>query len=113
MLTDAILTSIPVKGCICLGYPFHSLNKPEKLRIEHLRCIKTPTLIVQGERDPMGCQHEVVTYPLSQQVHVKWIADGDHDFRPGKRSGQTEQLNLSMVIEEVDRFITRLTKSTP
>src|SRR5262245_59744759 len=31
-----------VAGLICLGYPFHPVGKPEKLRVEHLRSIKTP-----------------------------------------------------------------------
>ena len=39
---------------ICLGYPFHPVGKPNKLRVEHLRSIKTPTLILQGERDPFA-----------------------------------------------------------
>jgi predicted alpha/beta-hydrolase family hydrolase len=41
-----------VAGLVCLGYPFHPVGKPNKLRVEHLRTIKTPTRIVQGERDP-------------------------------------------------------------
>ena len=113
MMADAILPSSRLKGCICLGYPFHSLSKPEKFRIEHLHSIETQTLIVQGERDPMGSKKEVVNYQLSQRIHLQWIPDGDHDFRPRKRSGHTTQLNLNMVVEEVDRFITRLTKTTP
>jgi predicted alpha/beta-hydrolase family hydrolase len=43
-----------VAGLVCLGYPFHPVGKPDRLRIEHLLTIKTPTLIVQGERDPFG-----------------------------------------------------------
>jgi hypothetical protein len=42
-----------VAGLVCLGYPFHLVGKPGKLRVEHLKTIKTPTLIVQGERDPL------------------------------------------------------------
>jgi hypothetical protein len=41
-----------VAGLICLGYPFHPAGKSDRLRVEHLRDLKTPTLIVQGERDP-------------------------------------------------------------
>ncbi len=43
-----------VAGLVCLGYPFHPVGKPAQLRITHLMTIKTPTLIVQGERDPFG-----------------------------------------------------------
>src|ERR1700675_4918447 len=48
-----------VSGLVCLGYPFHPVGKPDKLRVEHLRTIKTPTLILQGERDPFGSREEV------------------------------------------------------
>ena len=48
-----------VAGLICLGYPFHPTGKPDQLRVEHLQAIKTPTLILQGERDPFGNAEEV------------------------------------------------------
>src|SRR5947209_18352568 len=79
-----------VAGLICLGYPFHPVGKPDKLRVAHLRTIKTPTLIVQGERDPFGSREEVAEYELSPTVQVKWMKDGDHGFKPRKSSGTTE-----------------------
>ena len=48
-----------VAGLVCLGYPFHLVGKPDRLRVEHLAAIKTPALIVQGERDPFGGREEV------------------------------------------------------
>src|SRR5438105_3411224 len=48
-----------VAGLVCLGYPFHPVGKSDKLRVEHLRTIKTPTLILQRERDPFGGREEV------------------------------------------------------
>ena len=50
--------SASVAGLISLGYPFHPVGKPDRLRVEHLQTIKTPTLIVQGERDPFGTREE-------------------------------------------------------
>src|SRR5262249_20310081 len=41
-----------VTGLVCLGYPFHPPGKPQQLRTRHLQELKTPTLILQGERDP-------------------------------------------------------------
>jgi predicted alpha/beta-hydrolase family hydrolase len=43
-----------VAELICLGYPFHPVGKRDRMRVEHLQTIKTPTLIVQGDRDPFG-----------------------------------------------------------
>jgi len=65
-----------VAGLICLGYPFHPVGKPERLRVEHLRGLKTPALIVQGDRDPFGSKSDVGAYGLSEAVQVHWLPDG-------------------------------------
>jgi len=41
-----------VRALVCLGYPFHPQGNSEKLRVAHLTALRTPTLIVQGTRDP-------------------------------------------------------------
>ena len=43
-----------VRGLLCLGYPFYGAGRKDKPRIAHLTALKVPTLICQGERDPMG-----------------------------------------------------------
>lgn len=78
-----------IVGLVCLGYPFHPVGKAEQLRVEHLRTIRTPTLIVQGERDPFGNREEVQKYKLSPAIRVAWIDDGEHSFKPRKASGRT------------------------
>ena len=80
-----------VKGCICLGYPFHPPGKPEKLRTEHLLTQKKPTLILQGTRDPFGKPDEIASYELSEQVQVSYLESGEHSFKPIKSSGFTQQ----------------------
>ena len=92
-------------GLVCLGYPFHPVGKPDKLRVEHLEKIKTPTLIVQGERDPFGSREEVEGYKLSSAIQVKWIEDGDHSFKPRKSSGRTEQQNWEKAVAEIAAFV--------
>jgi uncharacterized protein len=97
-----------VAGLVCLGYPFHPVDKPERLRVEHLRKIKTPTMIVQGERDPFGSQKQVAGYRLSSGIRVAWIEDGDHSFKPRKASGRTERQNWEAALGEVVRFLETL-----
>jgi uncharacterized protein len=94
-----------VRGLICLGYPFHPPAKPNQLRIAHLKALTTPTLILQGERDPFGGPREVADYPLSQKIRIVWVADGDHSFKPRKQSGRTEQQNLEFAVSEMVSFI--------
>jgi predicted alpha/beta-hydrolase family hydrolase len=95
----------PVLGCLCLGYPFHPPGKPDALRIEHLKTLMQPALVVQGERDSFGRRAEVETYALSSAVQLHWIPDGDHSFKPTKRSGQSEQANLQQAIAAADQFM--------
>jgi uncharacterized protein len=94
-----------VRGLVCLGYPFHPVGKPEKLRVEHLQSLKTRALIVQGERDPFGHRDEVAGYNLSAAVRVAWIEDGDHDLKPRKSSGRTQEENWRAALDEMARFV--------
>ena len=97
-----------VAGLVCLGYPFHPTGKPNRLRVQHLESIKTPTLIWQGERDPFGSREEVAGYKLSPSVQVAWVEDGDHSFKPRKTSGRTGQQNWEMALEEIEMFLEAL-----
>ena len=107
-IASLIADEAGVAGLMCLGYPFHPVGKPDKLRVAHLRTIKTPTLIVQGERDPFGNREEVAKYKLSQAVKVEWITDGDHSFKPRKSSGKTEPENWKTAVDEIVCFLESL-----
>jgi len=97
-----------VARLVCLGYPFHPTGKPDQLRVEHLRTIRTPTLILQGTRDPFGSREEVEGYTLSSAVTVHWLEDGDHDFKPRKASGRTAEQNWQEAIAAAVAFVERL-----
>lgn len=75
-IASLIADGAGVGGLICLGYPFHPIGKPDQLRVEHLRTIKTSTLILRGERGPFGNTEEVRDYELSRQIRVHWLPDG-------------------------------------
>jgi predicted alpha/beta-hydrolase family hydrolase len=94
-----------VAGLICLGYPFHPVGKPDHLRVKHLQTIKTPMLIIQGERDPLGGRDEVAKYKLSPAIRVTWAADGDHSFKPRRTSGRTEPQNWEAALGEILTFL--------
>ncbi len=97
-----------IAACVCLGFPFHPPKKPEKYRGEHLENLKTPTLILQGDRDTMGTKAEVEKYRLSKSVCVKYIPDGDHSFTPRVRSGRTLEENVAMIRESIIDFVNAL-----
>jgi predicted alpha/beta-hydrolase family hydrolase len=104
-IASLIADDAEVAGLVCLGYPFHPTGKPEQLRVEHLKTIETPTLIVQGERDPFGTREEVAGFELSKNVCVHWLVDGDHSFKPRKSSGRTQEQNWAAGIDTVARFV--------
>ena len=82
-----------------------TLRKPDRLRVEHLESIDTPTLILQGERDTLGNAEEVASYRLSRNVAVRWLPDGDHSFKPRKVSGYTQEENWNEGVETIHTFI--------
>ena len=87
------------------GYPFHSIKKPAVLRIEHLRQIETKIYIFQGERDKLGNRPEVLAYPLSSNVKLHWLVDGDHDLQPRVRSGYTQLQHLQSVTKTIKHAV--------
>ena len=94
-----------VRGLVCLGYPFHPPDKPERLRTAHLEDLRTPALIVQGTRDPFGTREEVAAFDLSPSIRLAWMEDGDHSFKPRVSSGRTERGNLEAAVGEVVGFV--------
>jgi predicted alpha/beta-hydrolase family hydrolase len=104
-MASMVADELGVRGLVVLGYPFHPPRKPETLRTEHLRDLRTPTLIVQGERDTLGSRAEVEQYELSAAITIHWLDDGDHSFKPRVRSGATEAGNLDRAIAATVAFV--------
>jgi predicted alpha/beta-hydrolase family hydrolase len=103
-IASLVADEVSARGLVCLGYPFHPPGKPQALRVEHLRTLRTPTLIVQGACDPLGSQEDVAGYSLSPAIRVHWIADGDHSLKPRVRSGRTEAQNLDEAVAAIADF---------
>ncbi|SON50349.1 alpha/beta fold hydrolase [Vibrio tapetis] len=94
-----------VLGVACLGFPFHPPGKPEKYKGEHLATVNKPCLILQGERDTFGKKEEFDAFALSPSIQTSFIPDGDHGFKPRKRSGYTESGNIELAVEAIANFI--------
>jgi predicted alpha/beta-hydrolase family hydrolase len=104
-MASKVADELGVRGLVCLGYPFHPPNQPQKTRTEHLVALCTPTLIVQGTRDMFGTQADVAGYDLAPSIRIEWLEDGDHSFKPRKASGVTEGQHLARAIELVAAFV--------
>lgn len=108
MIADDLFAEDAIAGLVCLSYPFHPPKKPDTLRTSHLAELQTPSLIVQGERDPFGTRAEIETYGLSPAIQFAWIGDGDHDLAPRAKSGFTRTGNLETAAEAIASFLAGL-----
>jgi predicted alpha/beta-hydrolase family hydrolase len=102
MVADKLHAAGKIAGLLCLGYPFHPVGKPDQQRTAHLADLRTPTLIVQGTRDPFGTREEVKAYALSTLIDIFLLEDGDHELNPRKSmSGFTAANHLAAMSERV------------
>jgi hypothetical protein len=46
-------------GLLLLSYPLHPPRKPDQLRTQHFFTLRTPSLFVEGTRDPFGSIAEI------------------------------------------------------
>ena len=97
-----------VAGLVCFSYPFHPAGRQETTRTAHLRTLETPTLILQGTRDPLGNRDDVAGYDLSPAIALHWLDDGDHDLKPRKASGRTHVQNLDEAVQAAAGFVLAL-----
>lgn len=102
--------AVPV---IVMGYPFHPVGKPERLRVAHFEQLTQPVCIVQGERDSFGKRSEIATYQWSSNcVEIHYLAAGDHSFKPLKSSGFTQQQHLQTAVNYAVEFMKKCVASS-
>ena len=104
-MASLLADELGADALVCLGYPFYAAGKPEKPRVAHLAGLKTPTLIVQGERDALGNREAVEGYELSPAIELCWLEAGDHDLKPLKASGFTHADHMETAAARVSGFL--------
>lgn len=107
-MASLLADELSADALVCLGYPFHPAGRPERTRVEHLAGLRTPTLILQGERDALGSREEVAGYRLAPSIQLEWLAAADHDLKPLKRSGFTQAQHLQHCAERIAGFLAGL-----
>ena len=106
-VASIVLDESPAAGGICFGYPFHPPGKLDKLRTTHLEVLQKPLFVVQGSRDTFGTKDEVKSYSLPSNIETHFLADGDHSFKPRKRSGFTQDAHILEAVNASVAFIER------
>lgn len=89
-------------GCLALAFPLHPPGKPEKSRLPELRGARVATLVVQGERDPMGRPEE---FPKGLDLVV--VPGADHGFTVPARGVVTQEQALDILVESTLEWIVR------
>jgi len=94
--------SLGAAGCLCLAFPLHPPGKPEKSRLDELKGARVPTLVVQGERDPMGRPEE-----FPESVEVVPVPGADHSLKVGARGPISQEDALAILVESTLEWIVR------
>lgn len=93
-------------GCLALSFPLHPPGRPEKSRLDELSGAGVPTLVVQGERDPMGRPEEFPS-PLPARVDLSVVPAADHGLAVPKRAEVTPEDVMDIVVESVLEWLVR------
>jgi predicted alpha/beta-hydrolase family hydrolase len=109
MVADKLHAAGKIAGLLCLGYPFHPVGKPDQQRTAHLADLRTPTLIVQGTRDPFGAPDaiEAEWARAGAQPTVVAIEDGGHGFEVPRRT-RDQAAAFALAADSVSRWLDTL-----
>ena len=92
---DPVLAS----ALLLLSYPLHPPRKPEQQRTQHLPDLRTPTLFVEGTRDPFGSiaetERAIKMIPAKTKLMVVEGAGHDLGFKGKARQQELPQKILS------------------
>lgn len=91
-------------GVLALAFPLHPPGRPEKSRAEELRGAGVPTLVVQGERDPMGRPEE---FPEDAVFDLAVVPGGDHALKVPARGAVTQEEATAIVVESTLEWLVR------
>jgi hypothetical protein len=86
-----------VAGLLLLSYPLHPPRKPEQQRTQHLPDLRTPTLFVQGTRDPFGSIEEIqrAIKMIPAKTKLLTVEGAGHDLG---FKGKAKEGNLAAMI---------------
>lgn len=68
------------EALLLFSYPLHPPRRPEQLRNAHFPALRTPTLFVQGSRDPFGTPEELRT-ALPAQAELMVMEGSGHELK--------------------------------
>jgi uncharacterized protein len=95
-------------GFLALSFPLHPPGRPERSRLDELQLVDVPTLVVQGERDPMGRPEE---FPEGTELVV--VPAADHGLKTPAGAPLSPEEALELVVEAVLEWLVREVTGNP
>ncbi|GAA1434922.1 hypothetical protein GCM10009641_29640 [Mycobacterium cookii] len=97
--------SLGATGCLVLSFPLHQPGRTEPTRLPELRGVGLPTLLIQGERDPMGRPEE---FPGDlDRVDMVVVPGADHGLKVPARGGVSQDEAMGIVVESTLEWLVR------
>jgi hypothetical protein len=97
-----------IAGIVVIGYPLVPPRQTGGNRGRIIQQLTIPTLIVQGTRDTFGGHAAFGALDLPENVHMRWIEDGDHDLKPRRSTGVTHDAALEEAAQAIADFCERV-----
>jgi predicted alpha/beta-hydrolase family hydrolase len=96
-----------VRGLAFLGFPLHPAKQPSSERGKHLADVRVPILFLQGTRDALAAQDEIVPLceALGALATLKLFDGTDHSFHVPARSGRTDAQVMSEMLDALAAWI--------
>jgi hypothetical protein len=88
-----------------LSYPLHPPRKPEQLRTQHFFTLRTPSLFVEGTRDPFGTIAEIeqALKLIPAKTKLMTVEGAGHDLGLKGKAGRSEL--SGKILEEFEHFL--------
>ena len=85
-----------VDGLVLMSYPLHPPRKPEQLRTQHLPQLHTPSLFIEGTRDPFGSieEMEAAIKLIPGRTELFKVEGAGHDLGMKGKAGGAELAQL-------------------
>jgi hypothetical protein len=101
-------TRLGAAGCLALAFPLHPPGRPDRSRVGELTGAGVPTLVVQGERDPMGRPEE---FPDGTELVV--VPAADHGLKVPASGPVNQAEALELVVEATLEWLVREVTGNP
>jgi predicted alpha/beta-hydrolase family hydrolase len=102
-----------VSALVYYGFPLHAPGKAGKERAEHLTKVKIPMLFLQGTRDTLADDIDLIREVVkSHKKATLFVVEGaDHSFKVPKKSGMTEGDVHALLADTVSEWLDKKVKA--